>query len=145
MKDSRENTRPSLILTTAIRYLLPLLFLFSLFVLFRGHNEPGGGFVGGLVAASAFALVDIGFGVARARTLLRVQPVRLIAIGLSLAVGSGLLSIILGGGVFLDALWPALELPVLGKLGTPLFFDIGVYFTVIGVVTLIVFSLSEEG
>jgi L-alanine-DL-glutamate epimerase-like enolase superfamily enzyme len=46
----------SLILRTAARYLLPLLILFSIFLLFRGHNEPGGGFVAGLVAAAAFAL-----------------------------------------------------------------------------------------
>ena len=145
MSEQSENVSTSLILKTAIRYLLPLLFLFSLFVLFRGHNEPGGGFVGGLVAASAFALYQIGYGVVRARELLRLEPLQLIALGLLLAVGSGLAALYWPGGLFMTALWPSLELPVLGKLGTPLFFDIGVYLTVIGVVTLIIFSLSEEG
>ncbi|HMN02746.1 MAG TPA: MnhB domain-containing protein, partial [Geobacter anodireducens] len=66
----------SLFLATAVRLLLPLLLLFSLFLLLRGHNEPGGGFVGGLVAAAAFALHALAHGVAAARRVLRVEPDR---------------------------------------------------------------------
>ena len=144
MSNHRQTATPSLILTTAIRYLLPLLFLFSIFVLFRGHNEPGGGFVGGLVAASAFSLYDIGFGVTAARRLLRVHPIAFIAVGLLLAALSGLAPVFYAGDIFLDSIWTEITIPVLGKLGTPGIFDIGVYFAVIGVVTLIVFTLSEE-
>ena len=90
MNKRRQTTTPSLILTTAVRYLLPLMLLFSLFVLFRGHNEPGGGFVGGLVVASAFALVEISFGITEARRLLRVHPIALIAFGLFLALASAI-------------------------------------------------------
>lgn len=133
----------SLILSTAIRLLLPLLLLFSLFLLLRGHNEPGGGFVGGLVAAAAFALHSLAHGAAAGRKLLRVDPVLLIAAGLATALSSGILPI-LGGLPFLSSLWSAWPLPLLGEAGTPLLFDLGVYLVVAGMTLLIVFNLMEE-
>ena len=133
----------SLILPVATRYLLPLLLLFSVFVLIRGHNEPGGGFIGGLVAAAAFALYAIAFDVARARQALRFHTHTLIAVGLLTALTSGQLPL-LAGKPFMTGLWSTQVVPVLGKLGTPLLFDIGVYLTVIGVTLMIIFSLAEE-
>ncbi|MCS6962799.1 Na+/H+ antiporter subunit B [Thermoflexus sp.] len=133
----------SLILSTATRYLLPLLLLFSVFVLLRGHNEPGGGFVGGLVASAALALYSIAYGVAAARRMLRIDPRALIGVGLLIAIGSGLLSMA-RGLPFLTGLWVERELPLLGKVGTPLLFDVGVFLVVIGVVLTIIFALSEE-
>ncbi len=132
----------SIVLRTATRYLLPLLLLFSVFVLLRGHNEPGGGFVGGLVAATAFALYAISYGVAPARQLLQITPRRLIGIGLLVAASSGLIGP-LGGDPFMTARWDTREIPVIGKLGTPLLFDIGVYLAVIGVSLTIIFALAE--
>ncbi|HYI68762.1 MAG TPA: MnhB domain-containing protein [Skermanella sp.] len=64
----------SLILRTATRLLLSLMLLFSFFILLRGHNEPGGGFIGGLIAASAFALHSIAFGPRALRDLLVFDP-----------------------------------------------------------------------
>lgn len=133
----------SVVLRTAIRYLLPLLLLFSVFALLRGHNEPGGGFVGGLVASSAFALYVIAFDVERARQLLPGSPRRLIGLGLLVAAFSGMIGV-LAGEPFMTAQWDNRPIPVIGKLGTPLLFDIGVYMTVIGVVLTIIFALAEE-
>ena len=133
----------SLILSTATRYLMPLLLLFSVFLLLRGHNEPGGGFVGGLVAAAAFALFAIAEGVAPARRMLFVHPRTLLGTGLLIAAGAGLLSVGLGLP-YMTGLWSSFELPVVGKLGTPLLFDVGVYLVVIGMVLMIVFELAEE-
>jgi multicomponent Na+:H+ antiporter subunit B len=133
----------SLILSTATRYLLPLLLLFSIFLLLRGHNEPGGGFVGGLVAAAAFALYAIAYDVPQARRALGIDPRTLMAVGLLAAAGSGGLSLV-AGKPFMTGLWSAQELPVLGKVGTPLLFDSGVYLVVIGVVLMIIFTLAEE-
>lgn len=133
----------SYILTTATRYLLPLLVLFSLFLLQRGHNEPGGGFVGGLVAAAAFALYTIAHTVNEARTALRVDPRTLIGVGLLVAAGSGIIAMV-AGQAFMTGLWTNIDVPGVGKLGTPLMFDIGVYLVVLGVTLLIVFSLAEE-
>jgi len=133
----------SMILSTATRYLLPLLLLFSLFLLLRGHNDPGGGFAGGLVAAAAFALYAIAHGVAAARRVLPLSPRGLIGGGLLVALGSGLIAVLVGRP-FMTGLWDQHPIPVLGKVGTPLLFDAGVYLVVIGITLLIIFSLAEE-
>jgi multicomponent Na+:H+ antiporter subunit B len=133
----------SLILSTATRYLLPLLLLFSVFLLLRGHYEPGGGFVGGLVAAAAFALNAIAFGVPRTREVLRIDPRILIGAGLLVAAISGLFAWLIDNPFF-TAVWLKQPWPVLGTVGTPLLFDIGVYFVVLGVVLKIIFVLAEE-
>lgn len=133
----------SLILLTATRYLVPVLFLFSFFVLIRGHNEPGGGFVGGLVAASAFALYALAHSLDEAQRLLRVPTQTLIGAGLFVALGCGLVGV-LYGRPFMTGIWSGVGLPVVGKVGTPSIFDAGVFLTVLGVVLQIVFGLMEE-
>lgn len=135
--------RRSLILATAVQLLLPLLLLLSLFLLFRGHNEPGGGFVGGLAAAAGFALYALASGVDAARQLIRVHPRTLITAGLLTGLGSGCAGL-LAGRPFMTGLWLDVKLPVFGKVGTPVLFDAGVYLVVVGVMTLIIFSLMEE-
>ena len=135
----------SLILATATRVVQPLLLLFSIFVLIRGHNAPGGGFAGGLVAATAFTLVVIAYDAETARRSLRVDPRTLFAIGLLLAAAAGLVGLALGGA-FLQAVF--FDLPVLAggrvELSSVFFFDVGVYLTVIGVTLTIVFTLAES-
>lgn len=133
----------SLILSTAVRYLFPLMLLFSVFLLLRGHNEPGGGFVGGLVVAAAFSFYAIAYGVPVARRTLGIDPRALIGIGLLVALGSGLLPVF-AGLPFMTGLWTESELPILGKVGTPMLFDVGVYLVVIGVMLTIIFTLAEE-
>lgn len=137
-------TDRSLILTTATRYLLPLMLLFSLFILFRGHNEPGGGFIGGLIAAAAYSLYGFACGMDAAAVVLRVPPRLLIGFGLLTAVFSGLIPVLSLGEPFLTAMWSTIEMPAIGKLGTALLFDIGVYMTVIGVTMLIIFTVAED-
>jgi multicomponent Na+:H+ antiporter subunit A len=127
------------IFRTAARLLMPLLLLFAVFLLLRGHNQPGGGFVGGLVAAAAFALYAIAFGVRRARRALLVRPMTLLGTGLLLALVSGLPAV-LRGRPFLTASW--MSGPV--ALGTPVLFDLGVFLVVAGVVLMMIFSLAEE-
>jgi multicomponent Na+:H+ antiporter subunit B len=135
----------SLILRTASRYLLPLLILFSIFLLFRGHNEPGGGFVAGLVGAAAFALYALAADVEAARFALQVDPHVLIGSGLLLALADGIVPFFFGQE-FLTGRWTYLRLPGVGEIeiGSPLFFDIGVYLVVMGVALMIIFSLAEE-
>ena len=133
----------SVILSTASRYLFPLMLIFSFFLFLRGHNEPGGGFVGGLVAAAAYALYLIANGIDEAKKLLKAEPIKLIALGLLLAVISAFISVVTGQD-FMTGVWAKNEFPVIGKVGTPLLFDLGVYFLVLGIVLKIVFSLAEE-
>jgi len=134
----------SIILSTATRYLLPLMLMFSLFILLRGHNEPGGGFIGGLVASASFALYGFAFGIPAARKILRVDPMRLIGVGLLMVAFSGIVAPILRSRPFLTAVWDDTVYPAIGKLGTPLLFDTGVYIAVIGVTLLIIFTVAEE-
>ncbi|TWU45020.1 Na(+)/H(+) antiporter subunit B [Novipirellula aureliae] len=135
----------TLILKTATRILLPLLLLFSIFLFLRGHNEPGGGFVGGLVASGAVAVYAMGSGVLPARKLLRVPPRWLIGGGLLLGLLSSLLPLLFGHS-FLAGLWLETTLPGWGEihLGTPLLFDLGVFCVVNGVATEFVFAFLEE-
>jgi len=133
----------SLILSTAARLILPLLLLFSIFLLLRGHYEPGGGFVGGLVAAAAFALYATAFGVEQTREVLRIDPRVLIGAGVLVAAISGMFAWLFGDP-YLAAVWSERTWPVLGTVGTPLIFDIGVYFVVLGVVLKIIFVLAED-
>ncbi len=129
----------SQIFRAAARVLMPLLLLFSIFLLARGHNQPGGGFVGGLVAAAAFALYSIAYGVERARRALLVDPLTLLGVGLLIALASGIPAV-LQGQPFLTAQW-ALQ-PV--AIGTPLVFDVGVFLVVTGVVLMMILTLAEE-
>lgn len=134
----------SLILRTAGHFLLPLLLLFSLFLLFRGHNEPGGGFIAGLVAAAAVVLYLFSMDIDAARRVLRVDPRSLLGSGMLLAVLSGVPGIF-RGQPFFTAQWWEITLPGLGmvKLSSVLLFDIGVYLVVIGAVLTIMLTLAE--
>jgi multicomponent Na+:H+ antiporter subunit B len=135
----------SLILRSATRLLLPLLLLFSIFLLIRGHNEPGGGFSGGLVGASAFVLYRFAAGTEAAQRILPVSTLVLIGVGLLVAVFSGCLALLIGQPL-MTGLWARLTLPGFGKLdfGTPLLFDFGVYLAVVGVTLSIILPLAEE-
>src|SRR5687767_4332172 len=133
----------SSVLQTATRLLMPLLLLFALFLLFRGHNAPGGGFVAGLVVAAAFVLHAMAYGMAASRRALLVPPPLLLPIGLSIAVISGVPAVVLGQP-FMTGVWTTISAgPVQMAVGTPLLFDVGVFLAVIGVVLTIVFTLAD--
>lgn len=133
----------SIILKTAVRFINKLLLLFSFFLLLRGHNEPGGGFVGGLVAATVFILYTLSEGYKEALVYLKVPPFTLIILGLSIAIFSALPSLFLGDA-FMKAIWLETRVPIIGKFGTPFLFDLGVYFLVLGITLSIVLSLRED-
>jgi len=129
------------ILIQASRILFPTLLVLSLIVLYRGHNLPGGGFIGGLMAATAFILMGISRSMEQAKRALRIDPVVLMAVGLLVALVSGL-----PGAPFMTGQWlPGFSLPLIGKvhLGTPLVFDVGVYLVVIGFTLHTTFSLAQ--
>ena len=132
----------TIILNTAARFLMPLQLMFSVFLLLRGHDEPGGGFIAGLVAAGAFTLYLFAFGVSATKEVLRmVDPRDLIGAGLLL----GMISVVPAwfmGQPFLTAQW--WTIPVIDfKASTPLIFDIGVYLAVLDSVTGMVMALME--
>lgn len=129
----------TLILRTMAPILVGLMLLFSLVILLRGHNDPGGGFIGGLIAASAMAVHGMAFGVGAARKLLRFNPLSWAGVGVLVAAVSGLLSAAFGVP-FLTGLWLPAYL-----FGVPGLFDIGVYLTVFGTLTAIALALEDGG
>lgn len=135
----------SVIVRTISRGMLPALLMYSLFLLNAGHDAPGGGFVGGLVAASAFVLYSLAYDVPAARHVLRVDSKTLVGAGLALALATALLPVA-GGQAFMTGLWTEVALPGVGTItiGTPIVFDIGVYLLVLGVTLTILLPLREQ-
>ena len=131
-----------LIFRTATGFLLPLLLLFSIFILLRGHYRPGGGFVGGLIASIAFVLHAFAYSLQETRKLLRINYRKFMVIGLGLALFAAILPMFQGLPL-LTGLWLPDPLPVVGMVGTSLLFDMGVYLVVVGVVLTIIFTISE--
>lgn len=121
------------------------MLLLSLLLLLRGHNEPGGGFVGGLVVATAFILHALAHNAVAARRAMPVSPQALIAGGLGIALASGVIGAV-SGKPYLTGAWGDFDLPLAGKvtLGSPLLFDVGVYLVVAGVVLTIAFAMLEK-
>lgn len=131
----------TLILNAAARLLLPLQLLFSVFLLLRGHDEPGGGFIAGLVAAGGFALYLFAQGPRALSEMLKVSPRDLIGMGLLLGVLSTLPAWWVGDPFFTAQWW---TIPVIDfKASTPLIFDIGVYLVVVGAVMTAITALVD--
>jgi multicomponent Na+:H+ antiporter subunit B len=134
----------SLILSTAARTVTPLLLVFSVFAFLRGHNEPGGGFIGGLIAATGLGLIALADGTERMLQVLRVPPRTLLAMGLLAALASAVFGLF-AGDVLLKGVWVSVPTPFgEAKLGTPLLFDLGVYLVVVGTVLTFIATLAEE-
>ena len=134
----------SSVLPASARFTAPAMIVFSLYLLLRGHNEPGGGFIGGLVAALAALLTHLA-SPERSLRLFRLGPEMLASVGLALAVGSGLPGLGTRGS-FLAAEWgPEWFVPAVGKvkLGTPLVFDVGVYLVVAAIVLILYQQLQR--
>ena len=135
--------------TLIFRTLAPLfsvtMLVFSVFITLRGHNEPGGGFIGGLIAASAIAIYGMAMGADATRKALKIDPLALAGAGVLLATFSGLISMAYQLP-FLTGLWAELRLGETEvALSTPLFFDLGVYLVVSGTISAIALSLEGEG
>ena len=135
----------TLIFRTIAPVIVSVMVLFSIFVLLRGHNEPGGGFIGGLIAVAALSIYGIAFGVETVRRAIVFHPLSIAGAGLLMATLSGLLSMVFHVP-FMTGLW--VYPVVLGEeipLSSVMTFDIGVYLVVVGAVISIALSLEERG
>jgi multicomponent Na+:H+ antiporter subunit A len=137
--------RRSVVLETVVRLAFHTVLVFGVYLLFAGHNQPGGGFVGGLVAGSAFVLRYVASGRAELRAAVPVDPGLPLGLGLVVAVATGA-GAWLFGGQFLQSAYVETDLPVLGhvKLTSPLLFDIGVWLVVVGLVLALLRTLGAE-
>lgn len=135
----------SVILDTVLDGVTRTALVLSLFLLFAGHNSPGGGFVGGLVAAAALVLRYVAGRVARVDSVARIQPSTLLGSGLLVATLTGAAGW-LWGPEFLTSEKLELHVPLLGtvKATSALAFDVGVYLIVVGLGLVILRSLGEE-
>ncbi|CAN7545949.1 cation:proton antiporter [Devosia sp. Root413D1] len=134
----------SLIFRTIAPLLVAVMLVFSVFVLLRGHNEPGGGFIGGLIAASALTIYGMAMGAGAARTALQLHPLAYAGFGVALAALAGALSIVFDVP-FLTGLWTIFEFDeVEVAISTPMVFDIGVYFVVFGTIAAVALALEDE-
>lgn len=133
----------SVILQIAAKYVRWLLVFFALVALLRGHNYPGGGFIGGLLAALSIVYYSFAFNLTKAKEKLKLNPEGYISVGLLMILLSFLPSII-QNKTLMTGIWTNISFPVLGDviLGTPLLFDIGVFMAVIGVTIMFFFSLK---
>ena len=135
----------SMILEVAVQAEFHTLLLVSLFFLFAGHNQPGGGFAGGLVASAAFALVYVAGGPRQLRRVTKVPSYVLMGVGLMLAVVTGMTSLVLGHE-FLESAKLEVDLPLIGpaKTTSVLFFDTGVYLVVLGMILMLLEQLGSD-
>ncbi|WP_261133750.1 Na(+)/H(+) antiporter subunit B [Bacillus sp. Marseille-Q3570] len=134
-----------IILKTTSAIIVFVILAFSVNLFFAGHNAPGGGFIGGLMAAGAFILLYITFGLKTMQKVLRVNFRYFIAAGLLIAFATGVGSFIFGQP-FLSHTFGHFHLPLLGdtELATAVMFDLGVYLTVIGVTMTIILTIAED-
>ena len=135
----------SLILTTGTRAVFHTILLFSTFLLFAGHNAPGGGFIGGLVASAALVLRFVAHGPDDVRKTVRVAPETLLGVGVLLAAVAAVAPMLLGGEL-LSSDTLKVSVPLLGqvKASSVLVFDIGVYLVVVGLVLTMLHTLGGE-
>ena len=137
----------SIIFTAGARILVALVFVFSLFMLLRGHHLPGGGFIGGLLGAISFIVYALACGSDEARKALRVSPEGLAMVGLGIALAAGLVSALFGDPLFTGQwYWVGGDSyeTALFSINSVLVFDIGVYLVVLGGILSLTFAFDEE-
>ncbi len=147
VKPSPGEATPAYLLIPAVvtRLLLPVAFLVAAHIMLRGHDEPGGGFVGGLVVAIAFLMQYIASGTRWVEARVRLNPARWVAVGLLLAAVTGL-GAVAAGYPLLTTHAPHFTLPLVGELHLPsaTFFDLGVFAVVVGATLLLLTALAHQ-
>lgn len=135
----------SVILDEADRWLFRAALLVSIYVAFRGHNAPGGGFAGGLIAGAAYVMRYLSGGALRVRRSTVARPYTLVGLGMLLAVGTTVTPLFFGDPAQTSSIvtW---DLPVYGKVKivSATFFDLGVYLLVVGVVLTVLVALGSD-
>ena len=141
----RDPKHRSLVLEVATRMIFPLIMVLSAYFFFAGHNTPGGGFAGGLTAGLALVLRYLAGGRYELGETLPLDAGKILGVGLGLSAGTAVASLLLGAPVLSSAVLQ-FDIPVLGtvKLVTALFFDLGVYLIVVGLVLDVLRSLGAR-
>ncbi|RJE83886.1 Na(+)/H(+) antiporter subunit B [Paenibacillus sp. 1011MAR3C5] len=133
------------ILKSVTRVAAVIISTFSIYLFMNGHHNPGGGFIGGLSTASAIVLLFLSFGIEKVRENIRVDFKKLAAVGVLIALGTGMAGVVFGQP-FLTQAFGYYDLPIFGntELASALIFDTGVALAVIGTAVNIILSISED-
>lgn len=127
----------SLILTKAVQGISPIAIIFSIYILIKGHNEPGGGFIAGLISSVAVILLGLAYGVQQTRMKLVTLTRSCLGLGISICLGAGSFSLLTGAPFFTHTYFAS-------GFSTALLFDVGVYISVVGVALTVLGSISEK-
>lgn len=140
------NGPRSFIFTSVVRFGFFIINVFAIYLFFRGHNLPGGGFIAGLASATSLILLSLAVGIGELTRMVRVDPVRIAAIGMLVAVGSASAPMLLGYPFLTQFNWHLFDVPLFGELhvGMPMIFDLGVFLVVIGICCKIIFVLTQS-
>lgn len=142
MKQIRPN---DMMLQVSMRIITLIIFAFSFYLLLAGHNNPGGGFIGGLMTASAILVLYLAFDMKTITKAIPFNFTTMIGVGMLLAVLTGIVSILFGFP-FLTQFFDYFRFPVFGEveLTTALPFDLGVYLVVVGAAITIILTIAED-
>jgi multicomponent K+:H+ antiporter subunit A len=139
-----DEERFPVMLTSVTRPLMPLVMLIAVYIFFRGHNLPGGGFIAGLVAAVTLLMQYLASGLSWSNARVRINYLKLGGFGVLIAIGTGASAVAMGKP-FLTHVMGHPKIPLLGEfhIGTPALFDLGVFLAVVGALMVILGRLSE--
>ena len=136
----------SFVFTSVVRFAFFIINVFAVYLFFRGHNLPGGGFIAGLASATSLILLSLAIGNEELMRILRVDPVRIAAIGMCVALLSGAAPMAMDEAFLTQFNWHWYNVPLFGELhiGTPMIFDFGVFLVVIGICCKIILTLTHS-
>ena len=142
MKNSKPN---DMMIQTTMRFITIIVFAFSFYLFFAGHNSPGGGFIGGLMTTSAILVLYLAFDKKKINKAIRFNYTTIIGVGLLFAVVTGMVSMFFDYP-FLTHFFGYFHFPIFGEveLTTALTFDLGVYLVVVGAAMSIILAVAED-
>ncbi|WP_078552742.1 Na(+)/H(+) antiporter subunit B [Bacillus alkalicellulosilyticus] len=136
----------NVMLTTITKVVTFIILVFSVYLFFAGHNNPGGGFIGGLMTAAALLLMYIGFDMKTVKKAIPFNFIHMIAVGLLISIGTGVVTMLYNDVPYLTQFDRYVDVPLLGTfhLTTALPFDLGIYLVVVGIALQIILTIAED-
>lgn len=147
MRNTRNIAHPNDVILESVTKVVSFMILaFSVYIFLAGHNNPGGGFIGGLMTASAFVLKYLAFDLETVHAKARINYHKMIGIGLLIAVLTGLGGVVFGRAFLTHTFAHYHHVPFIGELelATAVLFDLGVYLVVVGVTMTIILSIGAD-
>ena len=135
----------NIILEKIAKIVLPGMIMAAIFLLFRGNNNPGGGFMSGLIESVGFVFYEIVYETKSVKKMLYFSSIQWMGIGLLLVLFSAIFSLFLNREL-LTGIWPATKIPFFDTIipSTPIVFDMGVFLVVTGLILTIIITIMEE-